>query len=296
MEHAMRLASDVSDDDQTLYELETEAPVIGSVLPLDHRTVQPDTWPRLPDVAADAVAAEAFHLAASSLVGLAHASAGTSRQDAYDFGISTDGALFFVVADGLGSRPTSHLGAALFCESIILAAVVADADIDPLDLAIVASERTVRVAEDAYALSAKDIPCAVLVGVVANSAARLVRVGDTTAFLMHGDVFTEVFPYGSNFVNVVDAVMPGDLGAAAEVVNLPMDAPLVVVSDGLATDIRTSPAVRQWLSTRWRGPLGPHAMADSLRYRRQGSHDDRTALVVWPSPLLSSADAHNVEL
>lgn len=46
-------------------------------------------------------------------------------------------------------------------------------------------------------------------------------------------------------------------------------------------DLRTSAAIRSWLGERWRTPLGPYAMGESLRYRRQGSHDDRTAVVVW---------------
>jgi hypothetical protein len=29
------------------------------------------------------------------------------------------------------------------------------------------------------------------------------------------------------------------------------------------------------------GPLQPFAMGDTLRYRRQGSHDDRTAVNIW---------------
>ncbi|WEH16158.1 PP2C family serine/threonine-protein phosphatase [Streptomyces sp. VNUA24] len=56
---------------------------------------------------------------------------------------------------------------------------------------------------------------------------------------------------------------------------------LILASDGLAEDAFGSPAVRAWLAERWAQPCDAAAMADSLRYRRRGSHDDRTALVVW---------------
>ena len=55
---------------------------------------------------------------------------------------------------------------------------------------------------------------------------------------------------------------------------------IALATDGLAVDLRTSPGVRKWLGERWVAPLGPFAFADTLRYQRQGSHDDRTAVAV----------------
>jgi hypothetical protein len=43
-------------------------------------------------------------------------------------------------------------------------------------------------------------------------------------------------------------------------------------------------ALRTWLAERWARPAMAWAVGDSLRYRRQGSHDDRTAVVVWTEP------------
>jgi hypothetical protein len=123
--------------------------------------------------------------------------------------------------------------------------------------------------------------------VLSNPGASLARVGDATAFVLRGSEFVEVFPDDGRPVNVVGAVIPGDM-ASAQAMTVSLDAPLALVTDGLAIDIRTSPGVRAWLSACWSKPLGPHAMADSLRYRLQGSHDDRTALLIWPvAPAMS---------
>lgn len=272
---------------QVPYELETQAPVVGQVRPMARRKVRPDPWPKPPDLVADAVDAGHFRMAAASLLGAAHASAGSCRQDAYGFGADANGTLYFVVADGLGSRAASHLGAAIFCESVLLhtANSTSGSALDPAELVTAASERTVRVAASVYGLSTTDILCVALVGVLSATDARLARVGDATAFLLRGTEFIEVLSHENQLVNLVDATVPGEVTGTAEVVTAHLDAPLAVVTDGLATDIRTSPAVQEWLSRRWSTPLGPHAMADSLRYRRQGSHDDRTAVVVWPAAL-----------
>jgi hypothetical protein len=56
---------------------------------------------------------------------------------------------------------------------------------------------------------------------------------------------------------------------------------VVLASDGLAADIRLSKALRRFLDAEWRKPTSAALMLDTLRYRRQGSHDDRTGLVAW---------------
>ncbi len=54
----------------------------------------------------------------------------------------------------------------------------------------------------------------------------------------------------------------------------------VLCTDGLATDLRNSPGVRSWLAESWEAPGDVHAMGEALRFRRRGSHDDRTAVVI----------------
>jgi hypothetical protein len=95
---------------------------------------------------------------------------------------------------------------------------------------------------------------------------------------------------GGGRVNVVGAVIPGDV-AGAQAMTVFVDAPLALVTDGLVIDIHTSPGVRAWLSACWSKPLGPHAMADSLRYRLQCCHDDHTTLLIWPAAPANSAEA-----
>ena len=83
----------------------------------------PATRFRAPAVTLDAVQAGDVHIAAASVIGVSHAAAGGVRQDAYDFTTTGDGYLVIALADGLGSRPLSQLGAALFCTGVTQAAI-----------------------------------------------------------------------------------------------------------------------------------------------------------------------------
>jgi uncharacterized protein (DUF433 family) len=85
-------------------------------------------------------------------------------------------------------------------------------------------------------------------------------------------------------VNIVTAACPSARADQIERAHLLSHARILLCSDGLATDIHNSPTLREYLVRAWNQPAGAAAMLDSLRYRRQGSHDDRTGLVVWPRP------------
>jgi hypothetical protein len=98
--------------------------------------------------------------------------------------------------------------------------------------------------------------------------------------LRDGD-FVELFTEEAGYVNQVQASLLDDPGAPVDTVTV-TDAPiLALVTDGLANDIRTSAGVRGWLAAQWSRPTTSFATGDALRYRRQGSHDDRTAVVLW---------------
>ena len=100
------------------------APVIGKVL---EAVSPPGSRPecavhRTPAHLADGIAlGRPSKVSAASQIGLAHSVPGSVRQDAYDFTLTPPGRLVVAVADGMGSRPDSQVGAAHFCESVVLA-------------------------------------------------------------------------------------------------------------------------------------------------------------------------------
>ena len=236
----------------------------------------------------DGFASGPFHVAAASIVGAGHLATGTGRQDSYGLFADRAGRLYLVVADGLGSRPSSQLGAHLMCESVGLlvrdrddSADAAD-DPDAADLILAASARTAHVASTAYGLAARDVACVCLLAVVDGTGGQIARVGDASAFILADGTFTELFETDEQWVNQVSASVPDDnVARTIETMPVPAAGTLVLATDGLVIDIRNSTAVRDWLGTCWRGPVSPFAMGDSLRFRRQGSHDDRTAVVIW---------------
>jgi hypothetical protein len=46
-------------------------------------------------------------------------------------------------------------------------------------------------------------------------------------------------------------------------------------------DIVSSPLLRAWLSKRFAQPVSAHDMIHALSYQRQGSIDDRTAVLIF---------------
>lgn len=267
------------------WELSTQAPVIGAVRPLPEPSLARQLRFRLSNVELDGVSTENFDVAAASLSGSGHTIHGGSRQDSYNFAVGASGEMLLAVADGLGSSVASQVGSRLFCDSIITIAadhVITTVD-DLNDLITRASERTQRIAESGHGLSVQDISCVCVVGLVRPECTLVARIGDASAFLLNEDEFAEVFVDSGSFLNVVAASFPGHVASDVEVVFLE-GAPgiLALVTDGLANDIRASGTVREWLQERWHAPIGAFTMGDSLRYRRQGSFDDRTAVVVWP--------------
>jgi serine/threonine protein phosphatase PrpC len=272
--------------DQSIRDLATAAPVIGGVLPSHARDVLPGQALRRSDVSLDGFASGDFQVAAASIVGSGHLAAGTGRQDSYGMFLDRTGRLYAVLADGLGSRPSSQLGAHLMCESVGLLVSDHDDEVGPGagDLILAASARTGHIAATAYGLAPRDVACVCLVAVVDSTGGQLARVGDASAFVLADDTFTELFETDEQYVNQVSASVPDDdVATAIETAPVPTDGTLVLATDGLVIDIRNSATVREWLGTCWRGPVGPFAMGDSLRFRRQGSHDDRTGVVIWRS-------------
>jgi hypothetical protein len=181
------------------------------------------------------------------------------------------------------------MGARLFCEHVVVAGVTKP-DSSARDYLIAAAARAGAVAEAAYALAYDDISFVAAVAVFSSEGCELARIGDVSGFSCHTNgVFEELFAADGGSINVVAASLPSRTLPTPECRRTLFSGPVVLATDGLANDIRTSAGLRVWLGEQWQMPLGAYAMADSLRYRRQGSHDDRTAVVVWPQARVSKA-------
>ena len=271
-------------------DLPSAAPAIGRVGPVTAGRLAPATSLRPPAVALDGTTAGDFHVAAASIIGTGHLQSGQPRQDGYNVMVGNSGRLYVAIADGLGSKPASQLGAHLFSESVLIAAAHAEAggDDEPPTasrLLAQADARMAQVVTDHYQLEAKSCSCVGAVAVFSADGCDIARLGDVSAFTLADGAFDEAFPADSALVNVVSASMPGADEADVETTRIGPEPVVVFGTDGLANDLRNSGALREWLAAQWRVPQLPFAIGDALRYRRQGSHDDRTAVVVWRTAL-----------
>ncbi|MER8095060.1 protein phosphatase 2C domain-containing protein [Streptomyces goshikiensis] len=294
-------------------ELPTEAPRTGPLSPLPAPLLT-GVPTGLPGMRADGGLLRGRWIAAASLTGTSHLLHGTSGQDVYRYTATHDGSgLVLVVCDGLGSRPaTAQTGAGLLASYLCEAAAhitgqrMAGAPQDVLREVLATGNAAVRRHRAAVLEPLTDSDLAATVAVcwlplpaegegegegVARHAltGHAVRVGDCNVFTLARGRYEAPFPAASEGpANVVTAYLPCEdparVAEYAPVALAGVDA-VVVTTDGLAIDLFDSPSVRTWLASRWSVPCGPARMLDSLRYRRQGSHDDRTALITWSAPL-----------
>ena len=272
--------------DQRISETPTAAPTLGAVRDLPDAALGRAIGFRTPAVVLDGVAADGYCVAAASLAGTAHLVAGSVRQDAYDFIATVTGSLVVVVADGLGSKTHSQVGARLFCEGVLLAVNdAAGSVLSGSGLMSAGAAHASQIASNAYGFDDNEISVVAAVAIFGGNGCEIVRVGDVSAFAMSAEgQMDELFAADTSYINIVQSSLPGPSSDHEE--HVVTQARIVaVVTDGLANDLRTSAAIRSWLGERWRTPLGPFAMAESMRYRRQGSHDDRTGVVVWTDPI-----------
>ena len=269
-------------------DLPSTAPVVGTVRKLPVPRLAPATRLRAPAVMLDGVQVGDLHVSAASIIGASHIAGGV-RQDAYNFVATEDGYLVVAIADGLGSRSLSQLGAALFCEGVALAALEppAHAPRTAGELLVRGAEYGAAAAQDFYRVRLADVAFVAAVAVLGPTepdgarTAGIARVGDVSAFAADpSGPLTELFVGDDGPINVLSESLPAAAASQPQTVHARARM-LALVTDGLANDLRTSPGVRSWLSQRWAEPIGPFAFGDSLRYQRQGSHDDRTAVVVW---------------
>ncbi|TDD20055.1 hypothetical protein E1287_41635 [Actinomadura sp. KC06] len=259
--------------------------------------------PRLPEAVADTVLDGAdfdgLTVRAASLRGDDHRYLTEPRQDtAALWPLTLDGtdALLCCVADGLGSQPNSHLGSALACRLLreetgrgaglwddpaaaaqdVLGRVVSGMLADARTRGIGAETLSTTLVAAVVELTPPDRPRR---GVV-------LRVGDSTAYMLRDGLFLECFEDAHKDEAVQGSgtnALPGNPGAVeVGAVLLGNDDVLVLCTDGLSNPMHNDEVKAQlvkWWST---GPVpGILEFGWQLAFRAKSYGDDRSAICVW---------------
>jgi hypothetical protein len=268
----------------------SRGPSIGNVRPETMPILDGVNVHRLPMCVSDGGRIGAWWLSAASIVGTSHLATARTRQDDYCYALLDDGSLISVVTDGLGSyKDSAQVGAGLMARTMIQVAQRHTADGRHEDLLaqslLDAQPLVAGMGEQMYGLSPEQLSCTLVAcRLTTAGTTEFVRVGDAEAFVLAegGNEFESVFGgLEDALVNMVEASCPRARPDDVERASGAHGTRVVLASDGLAADIRLSKALRRFLDAEWRKPTSAALMLDTLRYRRQGSHDDRTGLVAW---------------
>ena len=222
-------------------------------------------------------------LRAASLSGTRHRLAGAGPEDAYGWAQAGE-MLVVAVADGVGSRP----GAAAAASAAVAAALesaVAALDAGPLGGAEPALDAAVRGANDAAGRSGGGATTLVVAVLDPSGGARLRRVGDSSAFVLSGGEWRELWagPGDDGPVQTATTALPADQPAARDAAaGLGPGDVLLVATDGVADPLRDGPTtVAPGLAAALAAPPEPLELARVVDFSRQGVHDDRTVVVLW---------------
>ncbi|MGI8493304.1 MAG: protein phosphatase 2C domain-containing protein [Acidimicrobiales bacterium] len=228
-----------------------------------------------------------WELRAATVAGLRHRLAGQPGQDAFAWAVVAQH-LVVAVADGVGSRAgaSNASNAAVRAACALAASAIASEEVDPVGAALAGANRAVAGGEGATTL---------MVAVAGpGGAIEAGRVGDTTLLLFgaSGDS-AEMFASGADWeVPVVTAALPlaaDALHSATERCRLALQAAEVVVlaTDGVADPWRDGPTtVAPSLASVLRRRPGPLDLLVWADFARQGCHDDRTLVALWPAASL----------
>ncbi|MFB9676001.1 protein phosphatase 2C domain-containing protein [Streptosporangium vulgare] len=248
-----------------------------------------------PDTALDGATLPGLIVRAASIRGDAHRYYGTPRQDAMGLWQTGEAQLLACVADGLGSKELSHAGASLACESAYrnIADLRAYPDLQNAAgylIDSIADEISKQAAQ--YKVSADALSTTFLAAVIDQGMdtsphrVRLMRVGDSTAFLLREGTWEECFGKKSE-ETVVDSAthaLPGHTGQV-EVTTAYLEPGdmLLLCTDGISTPLTRNSEVGEQLSAWWsqaEPPSLPEFFWQSS-FRAKSYDDDRTAICVW---------------
>lgn len=278
------------------------------------RPPEPESGPYRPDTVCDAWSTGYFTVRLASVRGYEHRYVRMPRQDhAAVIEHPATGTVIFAVADGVSSAKQSHIGSTLACEKSIETVLYA-LDVDP---ECINWDRVIRTVAGQLAERAQNFrgrharertraeelfATTLLVGVVQpprpgqdEPVATMVRVGDTSAWLLRDRSFQNVFdPAGNNgsylldsavvaLPQVLDSILPWH-------VTLPQDGALLIGTDGFGGPLGDgSGPVGQLFVKTLTTPPPALELAYVLDFSRETFDDDRTLVAIWPIPELGNA-------
>lgn len=255
-------------------------------------------------IRADGGERDGWVVRAATVVGVRHRVAGLANDDAFAWIIGAEG-LVVAVADGLGSVAGS--GAAAAAAARVAVETAAEALGGGAESALRAG---VAAANDAVKAGpgATTLVVAVAAG---DGAVTLARVGDSSAFGLSSGRWVELFARHNarasagladdddGVVDTATAALPASLprcelatahlsAVAAEwslgtTVSVSGAQVVILVTDGVADPLRdgpetVAPALTEALSV----PPTALELAGIVDFSRQGCHDDRTLVALWP--------------
>jgi serine/threonine protein phosphatase PrpC len=208
-------------------------------------------------------------LRAASVVGVRHRLAGAASDDYFAWTIE-EGRLMLAVADGIGSVEGSAAAARRVAEAAVTAGDLRAAIVQANEAADGGGASTLLVA-----------------AVFASGRFELMRVGDSTAFLVSPEGSAEeLFPAPDpDRVDSATPGLPADDPAVEEATGLlSSESVLVLATDGVADPWRDGPTtVAPALQTALLGRPSPPRLLEVIDFSRLGCHDDRTLTCVWLS-------------
>lgn len=239
-----------------------------------------------------------FSVLAASVAGVAHRLAGRRCEDAYGWVSARPDRLGLVIADGVSTAGRGGEGADIAVSAAcryLLRGETTEWGKKECEAAIrAASEELVRSAGLAAAELSTTVVVALL-GVTENDVeVVLARVGDSSAFVLEGTRWRELFrdPDDEAFRGLPVEVLPlrEDSGPAAIETSSAALSPataLVLLTDGVADPLRegpntVAPALAEVLNGGATGQLTPLDLAYAADFSRRGCQDDRTIVATWP--------------
>ncbi|GIH67759.1 PP2C family serine/threonine-protein phosphatase [Sphaerimonospora thailandensis] len=251
---------------------------------------------RRPDTEIDGADLRGLVVRATSIRGDAHRYFGTPRQDAMGLWHDGDRTLLACVADGLGSKERSHLGAATACE---VAPDRLPGLSSPTELGTAARSFIESIAREINERAAREsvtpdqLSTTFLAAVVEETPdgsrhhAYIMRVGDCDAWHLYKGEWAPCFAEADGDEAVATSTtraLPRDFEHVEVVtVDLYPGDMLLLCTDGLGRPLLRVPQVRKQLAEWWSRP-DPPSLPEffwQMSFQAKTYDDDRTAVCLW---------------
>lgn len=269
---------------------------LGRLSPIPRRVSrQPeDPWAHVPDTAVEWADLAGLTVRGVSVRGHSHRWEGSIRQDQLAVG-EVDDLLVCAVADGLGSQPESHLGAALAARSVTGWPSVRDLltpGLTEFDCHAISETLTAEAAArgaDPVSLSTTLTFATIQRDPIETEGTTqwrvaIAQIGDSPAYVLRDGTWTAISGQGAaaeaGLTNVVDPLPQHSLAAVWQLALAPGDV-LVLATDGVGNLVEDVPDFAAAISRRWADrPLSPSELLYYVDAAVKTYDDDRTLLAV----------------